>query len=382
MKRRLYILIPLIILALGFFVMRGLLSFKAESPKKPVAERKKIVEARVVELENIPSQIIAYGRLSSAQPITLQSEVSGTIMKGSVLFQPAQSFRKGDLLLKIDDRKIKLDISSAKSELMNALAAVLPEFKVDFPEEYEKWQAYFDCCGFAEVLKPLPETDNQKVKLFLSRFNVYKLYFAVRSLEIMHEKHYFYAPFDGSIVSTNLRVGSTVRAGSQLGELINLENMEVELPVPAIDLQWIKQDQDVELTSTEMQGVWKGRIRRIGQSIDERTQTVPVYVGVNRPQRSGLYNGIFLKAVIPGKVISNSLSIPRPAIYDERYAYFVKEGRLEYRELEITFKEPEFLIASGGLGNGDTLVVEVLQGVAPGMLAEANIIKDGGEDAE
>ena len=382
MKRRLYILIPLIILALGFFVMRGLLSFKAESPKKPVAERKKIVEARVVELENIPSQIIAYGRLSSAQPITLQSEVSGTIMKGSLLFQPAQSFRKGDLLLKIDDRKIKLDISSAKSELMNALAAVLPEFKVDFPEEYEKWQAYFDCCGFAEVLKPLPETDNQKVKLFLSRFNVYKLYFAVRSLEIMHEKHYFYAPFDGSIVSTNLRVGSTVRAGSQLGELINLENMEVELPVPAIDLQWIKQDQDVELTSTEMQGVWKGRIRRIGQSIDERTQTVPVYVGVNRPQRSGLYNGIFLKAVIPGKVISNSLSIPRPAIYDERYAYFVKEGRLEYRELEITFKEPEFLIASGGLGNGDTLVVEVLQGVAPGMLAEANIIKDGGEDAE
>ena len=43
----------------------------------------------------------------------------------------------------------------------------------------------------------------------------------------MLNKHYFYAPFNGSITAADLRVGSNVRAGSRLGEIINLSNLEL-----------------------------------------------------------------------------------------------------------------------------------------------------------
>ena len=378
MKRKILIILPIVILIVGFIAMRILISMKKEAPERPTEARPKIVTAEVVELKDIHSQITAYGRLTSAQPITLFSEVSGEIIRGSVPFQPAQSFKKGNLLLKIDDRQIKLEINTAKSNFLNALASVLPELKLDFPEEYEKYQTYFDCCGFDEKLGELPETKNQKVKLYLSRFNVYTLYFAVRNLEIRLEKHYFYASFHGSIVSTDLRVGSTVRAGSKLGQIINLENMEVELPVPAIDIQWIDRIKPVIFTSSEIAGQWRGKIQRIGSNIDTRTQSVQVFASVDRNGENGLYNGVFLKAQIPGTVIKNAISIPRKAIYENKFVYMIKDGKLDYREVDISFKEPESVIATGGLANGDMLVVEMLQGVAPGMLAKARISEEGG----
>lgn len=379
MKRKILIILPIIILIVGFIAMRILIGMKKEPPKRPAVNRAKVVASQVVELKDIRAGITAYGRLKSVQPITLVSEVSGEIMRGSIPFQPAQSFKMGDLLLKIDDRQIKLDINTAKSDFLNALATVLPELKVDFPTEYQKYQTYFDSSNFEEKLGDLPETTDQKVKLFLSRFNVYKLYFAVRNLEIRLEKHYFYAPFDGSIVTADLRVGSTARVGSQLGEIVNLENLEVELPVPPIDVQWIDRNRPVRFTSSEISGQWQGKINRIGNSIDTRTQSIQVYASVDKGNRNGLYNGVFLKAEIPGKVIKNGISIPRKAIYEDRFVYLVEGGKLDYREVDISFEEPESVIAVGGIQNGDTLVVEVLQGVAPGMLARPQISEEGSQ---
>jgi membrane fusion protein (multidrug efflux system) len=339
--------------------------------------RPRLVNVEVVELGNIPSHIVAFGRLKTAQPVTLYSEVSGILMEGDVPFQPAQSFRKGTLLLKIDDRQTRLDLNSAKSDLLTALATVLPEIKVDFPEEYETWQDYFDHVGFDQNLKPLPEAANQKIKLYLSRFNVYKLYFQVRNLEILLNKHFFIAPFAGSIVSADLRIGSTARPGTRLGEIINLDKLEVEVPIPAEDIQWIDRETQITFSSSEMVGEWTGKITRIGKSIDERTQTVSVFMTVNRNGDEDLYNGIFLRTEIPGTIIPAAYRVPRRALYNEKYVYLMKEGKLDYREVKVAREQEDSIILNGGISTGDSLVVDVLQGVASGMPAKARSVLEG-----
>ena len=143
-----------------------------------------------------------------------------------VPFRPAQSFSRGDLLLKADDRQVKLDISSRKSEFLTALAVALAEIKSDTPDEYKAWRDYFDAIEFDEKLAEMPATDDPRIKLLLSRLNVYKLYYDIRDLEITLEKHHFYAPFDGSIISADMREGTTARGGSHLGRIINLEELE------------------------------------------------------------------------------------------------------------------------------------------------------------
>lgn len=372
MKRNkiiLTVVIPVVILAAGFFVMQFFSGLREEPEKKKPEPRTKIVQSVLVNPGNVKADITAFGRVRSSQPVVLTSEVSGEIMKGTLPFQPAQSFKKGDLLLKIDDRQIKLELNITKSDFLNALAQVLPEIKLDFPEEYTKWQNYFNQCTFESKLQPLPEAANQKIKLFLTRFNVYKLYFTVQNLEINLAKHYFYAPFNGSIISADLRLGSTARNGTRLGEIINLDDMEVSVPIASQDIQWIEMSQPVSFTSTEIPGEWLGRIKRVGKTIDTQTQTVPIYISVNNAASSNLFDGVFLKAKIPGKIITDAIVVPRKAMYEDEHVYLIENGKLSYRKVEIARQEKETVIIKNGFNKNDTLVIELMQGVFDGLPA-------------
>ncbi|MCP4580546.1 MAG: efflux RND transporter periplasmic adaptor subunit [candidate division Zixibacteria bacterium] len=364
-------ILPAVILIAGYAIMWLFFNLKSDPPKRNTTQRTKIVETDIVNLAGIPAKIVAYGRAASAQPVQLYSEVSGILMEGGLPFQPAQSFKKGDLLLKIDDRQSTLTLNSTKSDLLTALATVLPEIKVDFPEEYQVWQKYFDNCKFGVKLEELPRTDNQKIKLFLSRFNVYKLYFAVRDLEIRLAKHYFYAPFNGSIVIANLRVGSTARNGTLLGEIINLEKLEVEVPVSIQDIQWIDKSNPVRLKSSEITGDWTGKVTRVGSAIDNRTQSIQVFIEIDKNQDFPVFDGVFFEATIPGRRINNAYILPHRALYNEEYVYLISDGKLEYREIEVARSENGSVIISSGLNIGDTLVIEAMQGVYAGMPARS-----------
>lgn len=378
MRKTLIYTLPFVILIIGFVVMRQLLQSKKETPKREQPARPRLVNARVVELKDVRPHIEAFGTLRSAQTVSLTTEVSGSLLAGDVSFQAAQSFRKGDVLVRIDDRLVRMDLNTAKSDFMNAVASVLPELKMDYPSEYEEWQVFFDGCCFTDDFRPLPQTDNRKVRLLLSRFKVFTLYFAVRNLEIRLEKHAFIAPFNGSIISIHVQVGSNVGMGTPLGEIINLETMEVEIPVPAIDIQYIERSKSIRMTSSELAGEWRGSIDRIGKNIDTRTQAVQVFISINPSQTGQLFNGIFLKADIPAQTIKNAIIIPRKNIYEDQNVYLIKNGKLAYINVQIGFREADAMIVTGGLTTGDTLVTDVLQGVAPGMRAEV-VLRAAGE---
>ena len=364
-------IIPVVILVAGFIAMKVLLGFRTDPPRRVSDPAPKIVETTVIKLGPVRSSITALGRVKTVQPVELFSEVSGNLLEGDIPFQPAQSFSEGDLLIKIDDRQTKLQINSAKSDLLTALATALPEIKLESPSEYKIWQEYFDRFDFDRTMDELPQTTNPKIKLFISRFGVYKLYFTIRDLEIKLEKHYFRAPFKGSIVSTNLSVGSTARNGTLLGEIFNLDDLEIEMPIPVSDIRWIDPGGSVELTASVLNDVGRGKIKRIGETIDTRTQTVQVFVSIEEPFPPGLLAGQFFEARIPGRTIEDAISIPGKAVYGEKYVYLVQNGRLDYREVSIARRETDSVIINDGLADGDTLVVELLQGVAAGMPAMA-----------
>lgn len=365
------IVIPILILLMGYGMMKILGSFKSDNNHHSQEIKPKLVEIEVVNLETISPRISAYGRAKTSQPVRLICEVPGMIQKGSTPFQPASSFQKGDLLLKIDDRQARLDLNSAISELLTALANFLPEIKSTFPDRFEIWQDYFDNCNFGQPIAPLPEPSSRRIKLYLARFNVYKLYFKVQSLEIVYGKHFIYAPFGGAVVSVALFPGATTRAGSLLGEIINLEKMEMEVPLPAVDVNWIDFDKNVDLATTESNQRWLGRVNRVGKSIDPATQTVPVYISLDGAEKSDILNGVFIEASIPGLPIEQAVMIPRRAIYEDGFVYLIKNGLLEYRRVSIARQENESVIIDGGLFTGDSLITQILQGVSPGMPAVA-----------
>lgn len=370
MKKTTKYILPIVILIGGFILMQLLTSMKEEKEKKPVEIPTKIVETQIVKLSNVISNVTGYGRIVTSQPLDIYGEVSGILEKGDIPFKPSENFKKGDLLFKIDPRQAQMNLNSAKSNLMNALASLLPDIKVDFPDEFGKWQRYFSSINFESKLQELPEVSNEKLKLYLSRYNVYSLYFNVIDLEIVLDKHFFRAKFDGSIVNTTLREGAAVRNGSLIGSIINLNDMEVALPIETKDVFWIKKNSTVELTSSEFPGVWSGHIDRIGKEINDMTQTVDIYVVLDNDDQNQILNGLFLKADFPGLAVENAVSIPPRAVYENKYVYLIENGKLNRVDIEIARRELDQIIISNGLKDGDVLVTEIMQGVSSGMPAK------------
>ncbi len=80
--------LPVIIIAAAFIIMLALFSLRSDPPKTVAVPQAKIVEIEVARLRNIPAEINGLGRLTSAQPLVLFSEVSGTVMQGNPLSLP------------------------------------------------------------------------------------------------------------------------------------------------------------------------------------------------------------------------------------------------------------------------------------------------------
>ncbi|NQV16431.1 efflux RND transporter periplasmic adaptor subunit [bacterium] len=371
MKRKILVLAPLILILFGIVSMRLLSSFEDEKPKRNTQIKPRVVATEIVSLGDVPAKLTTFGTLASSQPISLTSEVSGTLQPGDIPFLPAQSFKKGDLLLKVDNRQINLEINSTKSDMLTALASFMPEIKVSSPQYYQVWQDYFDSINFEKSIAKLPNSKNQRIKALLARYNIYKLYFNVQNLEIRASKHLFYAPFNGSIVSTQLRAGSTASPGSRLAELINLEALEVEIQVPAQDIHWIDINVPVKLRPVGNGSEWLGHIDRIGKTIEDRTQSVLVYIKLDDTDKIHPFIGSFLAVDIAASTIPNAIKVPRRAVYEESHVFLVEDGQFSKREVGIAFDEGDYFIVKSGLSPGDTLVTELLQGISDGMAAKA-----------
>ena len=376
MKRKVLVISPILLLVIGFILMKVLMSFKAEKPKRNSQLKPRVVATELVVLSDVSAHLKTFGTLASSQPVTLISEVSGTLQPGNVTFQPAQSFSKGDLLLKVDDRQIKLELNSTKSDLLTALASLMPEIKVSSPKIFEAWQKYFDSISFDQPIGPLPETNDQRLKALLARYNIFKLYFSVQNLEIRAAKHYFYAPFNGSIISTQLREGSVAAPGTRLAELINLDKLEVEIQIPAQDMAWIGVGSKVSLRPSDSSIDYLGHIDRIGNIIDERSQSVLAYIKLDDTGDITPLAGVFLEVDIEVLTIPDALKLERRAVYEENYVFLVDQGLFVKREIQVAFDEGDYYIINTGLVEGDTLVTELLQGVSAGMPALARLKSD------
>ncbi len=361
------LVIGILILFIGFFLFKFFSGFA--QPPKPVSNGKiqRIVKAETAEYKTVPVNLEAFGRIVSSAPVTVTTEVSGMLKKGAVPFLPGSKFKKGDILLRVDDREVKYNLMSAKSQLLNALATLLPELKIEFPEQYKIWQKYFDNFEFDSRTEKLPEADNSRIKLFLARFNVYQLYYNVKNLEILLSKHTIRAPFDGAVITANLRPGSGVRAGAQIGQIIDTGNREIEIPLPVSDRKWIKTGNRVTIVTENGNLNTTGEIVRIGSQINSATETITIYIRLADKRNDNFAVGQFVKVLFPSFKLPNAIVLPEKAVYNDNYIFTVKSGKLHKQKVSTAYHHRGEIVITSGPAAGDTLVIQALQGVSEGL---------------
>ncbi|XLS29526.1 efflux RND transporter periplasmic adaptor subunit [Flavobacteriaceae bacterium M23B6Z8] len=321
------------------------------------------VETLRVKTGTTPFQIEVTGKVQAKNKIAIYSEVQGKMLASNSRFRVGNSFRKGAILVSIENREQQVQVQSAKSTLVNQIATMLPDMEIEFPEEASRWENYILQFDLNKPIKPLPEIKSTKAQLFITGKNILKMYYDAKQLEEKLFKYQIFAPFEGTLIQVNIKPGGLVRSSQLLGEYMNTEWFEVELPLPVAALEYVKIDTEVLLTTLNKSQHYTGKIKRINQSIDAETQTVKTIVEIND---SRLKDGQYLTSRITGKPFQEAFTIHASLLAENQFVYLIKNNSLQLQQV-VPLNHFKDSVTVSGLEDNMLLLKEPIVNAYPGM---------------
>jgi RND family efflux transporter MFP subunit len=245
----------------------------------------------------------------------------------------------------------------------------MPDIRLDYPEQFDKWQLYLQNFDLNKSTPKLPEFSSDKEKYFISGRGITTSYYSVKNLEVKLGKYRIKAPYSGILTEALVTPGSLVRVGQKLGEFIDPSVYEMEVSISAAYSNLLKVGNPVALSNLEKSKKYKGKVVRVNGKIDQVSQTIKAFIEVKHPD---LKEGMFLEANLVAKSESEAIQISRKLLVDNTAVYIVKnDSILTLTEVNPVHFGAESVIIKG-LKNNDKILTQTLPGAFDGMIVKIN----------
>ncbi len=365
MKKSLSILLAILLIIMASAIVYLMIINNQKPDRKPVKIIKSVYAEKVTNQE-IPIIIKANGTLFAKNKIEIFSEVQGVLKPSSKEFRAGNLYHKGEIILSINSEEHYANLQAQKSNLYNNITSIMPDLRLDFPEEYQKWENYLKRFDFDKTTPKLPEPSSDKEKFFISGRNIYTSYYNVKNMEVRLNKYIIRAPFSGVLTEALVNPGSLVRQGQKLGEFINPSVYEMEVAINAQYLELLQKGNTVKLTNLDQTKTWEGTVVRVNGRIDQSTQTVKAYIQVSGDD---LREGFYLEAHLKAKSEKNAIEIPRNLLVNNQSVFVVQDSVIDLVNINpVYFKDKSVIVK--GLKNGDLLMSKPIPGAYPGMVVK------------
>lgn len=357
------VLLPFLILAVAGGATALLVVFKPEAsevaPERPVTS----VEVLSVQPETVQLSVRSQGTVLPRTESQLSAEVSGRIIEVDDDFRPGGSFRKGDVLVKIDPADYKAAVAASRAELANAELALAQETALA-----EQATADWSTLGQgdpSDLTLRKPQLAQAKAAVESARANLERAERDLARTELT-------APFDGRVLSTSADLGQFVSAApaTPVAHIFATDRAEVRLPVTTREAELLETSDrrqrhvTLQKANTSNSPTWPARFARMEATIDPETRLLYVVAALDNPFEPTIENpeplrrGQFVSADIEGRVLSEAYVLPRYVLRSSDTVYIATaEGRLETRRVEITQSNTDQVIITEGLEPGDRIAL-------------------------
>jgi len=365
MRKTISTIVGILLIIAAIFAAKKIKASKKKH-KSHVSTHKPSVYTRVVKNETMPITISASGKLIAKDRVDLYSEVQGILERSRRDFRAGNSYRKGELILRINNDEFYSALKAQRSSLLNQIIGLMPDLKLDYPESASKWEYYINNFDVNKPLAELPKPISDKEKYYITGKNIYTTYYNIKNKEIRLAKYKIYAPFSGTVTDTRVTMGTLVRPGQKLGTFISPRTYELEASVNSEFISFLEVGKAVALYNTDRSQSWKGKIIRVNSMLDPKTQSVKVYIQVSD---KNLKEGMFLDAELEAKTIDNVIEVSRKNIFDNNHIFIVNDTSLVAKEITpLYFKEKTVIIR--GLEDGMKILKNPVPGAYDGMIVE------------
>ena len=315
----------------------------------------KTVVADLITNDTVQAVIKGYGRVVSTSAINVSSEVQGKIVS-AITLKKGIHFKAGQTLFTLNNSDAILALKARKSNFLTLLNSMLPDMKVDFPDNFQAWNKFYNEIRVNEPLPYMPDFKSEREKNFVVSRNILSEFYNIKSDEEKLKKYSVSAPFDGSIIDAFSDVGAIVNPGAAVLSVIRDNTMEIEIPIASEKVEQVKIGASVNLVDHNHKS-YNGKIIRIGDYINQNTQTVPVFVSITS-STDDLYNGMYLDASINGVGFENVVEIPRKSLIRNNEVYTVaSDSSLTPMSVKVlSYKENSVVVS--GIPNNTYVVTE------------------------
>lgn len=359
--------------ALGALALAVLIM--ATAPRlEPQVVAETLPSVPVMEVASGPMQMVvnAFGTVMPKTESRLVAEVAGRVVAVADTMVSGGFFRKGDVLVEIEQVDYAVTMAQSQARLKSALSELeSAERAYARQEELAATQAGSES-----------KKDDARNRLAVARATVDESRVLLRRAERDLERTRLVAPYDGRVRSESVDPGQFVSRGETVASMYSVDFAEVRLPVHDDDLAFLPLDLgqgagdlalDVRLVSrfAGREHSWQASIRRSEGELDPKTKMVNLVAQVPAPyaQPAGtppLIIGLFVEAEIAGYELDDIALLPRSALQAGDAVYLVDaEQRLVRQEVNVVRIVGEDAYV-GGLASGDVVcsdaVAQVLEG--------------------
>jgi len=376
------------ILAIAFFIAFLLTAFKPQADKKTLQSAPPLAEYIVATSQATSVPVISQGSVKAKTEIKLVAEVSGRITQMAKLKFNGGFFKKGELLLSIDDTDYRLAMSRAKAQLAAAKQQLI---KV----EIEAGQAKYDLQQIGRDPSKSSAYALRKPQLAEAQASLQAAQADVEIARLQMQRTRVIAPFDGRVISKQVDIGQYVSAGTLLADIYSTQTVSVRLPLSLqqIELLGIKLRDNQTLTEPLKINLfanygakkyqWNAVFSHTEGELDARNRLVYLVAEVNEPyakdeqniNRPPLTPGMFVKAQLFG-VKKNLIKLPRSVLHYNSSVWLIDEqDKLRIVSADVLTKDRKFIYLKSSLQQGDRVVLNAIDFPVNGMLLSPSKIK-------
>lgn len=362
MRKILSIVLGLLLLLGAVYVAKTLIANK-NKPKPKFDKVVKTVFVDEVVNKEIPIIITTSGNLTAKHKIELYAEVQGVLKPSVKDFKAGTQYRRGQTLLRINSDEFYASLQSQKSSLYNLITSIIPDIRLDYPAEFNKWQNYLEGFELNKATPKLPQFNSDKEKYFISGRGITTSYYGVKNLEVKLGKYQIRAPYTGILTEALVTPGTLVRVGQKLGEFIDPGVYEMEVSVNAEFADLLKKGNVVKLHNLEKTKEYTGKIIRINGKVDAASQTIKAFIQV---AHKDLREGTYLEADLKARSENNAIEVSRKLLVDNKQLYVVRDSLLHLIDINPVYFSAETAVIKG-IENGTLLLAKPTPGAYQGM---------------
>ncbi len=358
------------IIAIGVIGMSFLGNSKPTSQKRDKKPQIRTVNTEQISFGELNLEVTGNGIVESQSTLDVISEVSGKIVFAKNNLKDGTFVKKGEVVLKVDSREIANTLYSLRSDFVNAVAALLPDLKVESQDLYNKWFTYFTDVDIHSKLPELPTISTLQEKIKLSSRQIFTKYYAVRNEEILLSKYVVKAPYAGYIKSGGVIANSFVSRGQHLFTIDDVYNLEIAVPLIIDEFNQIKFGNGtyVEISSDNNDETKVGKLVRKDPTLDRNSQSLKVYVAfTNYDMIPDFLSGNYVNIKISGKRLQNVALIPRHLMDNDSNIYTIEQGKLAKKKMDVVEIQKENVIVAKSSDDNFEIVTTILQKPLVGM---------------